>query len=135
MFKKLWIGSIFKWNLWKKKRRKGINLREDIKESSSNKEDGVFLEASYEEDTIEVTKPSYKQLFKMNTELVKENDKHRECNLVLKENSRSLEEFNKLLKIEIIKIRNSKENCETCVSLKKEVIELHETLGKFIQGK
>lgn len=43
-----------------KKRRKDINLRRAIKESSSNKEDEVFLKASYEEDDVEVTKPSYK---------------------------------------------------------------------------
>ena len=30
---------------------------------------------------------------------------------------------------------NSIETCETCVSLKKELIDLHETLHKFTKGK
>lgn len=71
----------------------------------------------------------------MSAELVKENDKLREYNLVLKENLRSHEEVNKSFKIEIIKSINSRETCETCVSLKKKVIKFHETICKFTQGK
>lgn len=38
----------------------------------------------------------------------------------------------KSLKLEITKIRNSR---EICVSLKREIIELHDTLGKFSKVK
>lgn len=46
-----------------------------IGESSSNKENEVFLKASYEEDDYEVTNPSYKQLFKISPKLIEENDR------------------------------------------------------------
>lgn len=71
----------------------------------------------------------------MIAQLIKENDKLKECNLPLKESYKSHEEINKYFKIEINKNRNSRETCETCVSLKKEVNDLHETMGKFTQGK
>lgn len=119
-------------------RRKGEETStsgRNIEEPYSNKEVDVFLKASYEEDDVEVTKPSYKQLFRISAKLVKENDKLRKYNLNLKEYLWSIEESNKLFKLEITKIRNSRESCETRVSLEKEVIESHETLGKFIQGK
>lgn len=71
----------------------------------------------------------------MGVQLIKESDKLKEHNLDLKESLKSLEEVNKSLKIEINKIRNLIETCETCVSPKKKVNDLHEILGKFTQGK
>lgn len=67
--------------------------------------------------------------------MVEENDKLINQNLDLKEYLGFLEESNKSLKLEINNIRNARETCETCVSLKKEVIDLHETLGKFTKEK
>lgn len=40
-----------------------------------------------------------------------------------------------MIKLEMDNIRNSEETCETYVSLKKEVTNLHETLDKFTKGK
>lgn len=40
-----------------------------------------------------------------------------------------------MLKFEIANIRNSAGTCETCVSMKKEVKNLYETLSKFTKGK
>ena len=71
----------------------------------------------------------------MSPQLVKENDKLKEHKLALKESLKSLEEIDKLFKIEINKIKNSRVTYETCISLKKEVIDLRDTLGKFNQGK
>lgn len=39
-------------------------------ESSSNEEDEIFLKAFHEETDYEVTKLSYKQLFKLSTNLI-----------------------------------------------------------------
>lgn len=59
-----------------------------MKNFSSNEEDGIFLKASYEGDTIPGIKPSYAQLFRMNNQLEKENAKLRECTIGLKESLR-----------------------------------------------
>ena len=40
-----------------------------------------------------------------------------------------------MLKYEIANIRNQAETCETCVSMKREGKDLHETLSKFTSGK
>ena len=40
-----------------------------------------------------------------------------------------------MLKHEIANIRNQVETCETCVSMKNKVKDLHETPGKFTKGK
>lgn len=66
-----------------------------IEESSSNKEDKVYLRASYEEDDCKITKPSYKKLFNINTKLVEENNKLIKHNLDIKEYLCYLEEINK----------------------------------------
>lgn len=46
-----------------------------IEESSLNEEDEVYLKTSHEENDYEVTKSSYKQLFKTSAKLIEENDK------------------------------------------------------------
>lgn len=74
-------------------------------------------------------------MLKMSAQLIKENDTLKEHNLVLKEYLNSLKEINKSFKIQINKIRNSRETCETCVPLKREVNDLHETLGNLNKGK
>lgn len=51
--------------------------------------------------------------------------KLKELNLDLKEYLKFLEESNIVLKLEMANIKNSTETCETCVSLKKEVIDMH----------
>lgn len=107
----------------------------DEEESSSNKEDEDLLKESYEEDDCKVTKPSYKELFKISVKLVEENDRIKKHNLDLKESVKFLEERKKSLKLEITNLRNSRETCDTYVSFKKEVIDLHETLSKFTKGK
>lgn len=94
------------------KRRRGGDIStsgRNMKQLSSNEENEIFLKASYEEDTTKVTKSFYEQLFKMGSQLVKENDKLKEHDLVIKELLESLEEVNKSFKIEITKIRNSRE--------------------------
>lgn len=73
-------------------------------------------------------------MFIISSELVKENDKLRKFNSYLKEYLGSLEERKKSVNLEITKIRNSSKFCETHVSLKKKVDDLHETLSKFTQG-
>lgn len=52
----------------------------------------------------------------------------------LKESLSYLEGINKLFHAEITKLRKSKGTCETCVSLIKEINDLHKTLSKFTQG-
>lgn len=79
-------------------------MRRNIKQYSSSEEDEILLKVSYKDDTIKVTKPSYEQLFIMNVQLVKENEKLRECNLGLKESLKSFEEVDKCFKIEITKV-------------------------------
>lgn len=74
-------------------------------------------------------------MFRISSELVKENDKLRKRNIDLKEHVIILEESNKSFKIEKAKIRNPRETCETFVSLKKEVVDFHETLGKLTKEK
>ena len=46
-----------------------------------------------------------------------------------------MEKSNETFKFEITNIRNSTRICETCVSMKKEVTDLYETLIKFTKGK
>lgn len=58
-----------------------------IEETSLNEEDEVFLKASYEKDDYEVTKSSYKRLFKISAKLVEENDRIKKRNLDLKQHA------------------------------------------------
>lgn len=71
------------------------------------------------------------QLFKKSVELVKGNNKLRKWKQYLIEHVKYLQESNKSFKLETTKVRNWRETCETYVSLKNEVTNLHETLGKF----
>lgn len=60
----------------KKKFHCGILERINEKEvSTNNKEDEIFLKASHKKDTCEVTKLSYKHMFKLNVKLIEENVK------------------------------------------------------------
>lgn len=76
---------------------------------------------------------SYNQLFKLNTKLIKENDKIKKCILDLKDYLKFLEKSNETLKYEKVNFRNQVNLCEACVSMKKKVKDLHETLSKFIK--
>lgn len=67
--------------------------------------------------------------------LVEGKDKIKKGNLYFKEYVEFLEESNNLLKLETTNIRNFRETCETCVSLKREVTKLHKTLGKLTKEK
>lgn len=82
-----------------------------------------------------MTKPSYKKIFKINSKFGEENDKLKNQNLYLYGYLGFLEESNKSIKLEITGIRNSRETSETCDSLKKEIIGMHDTLDKFTKGK
>lgn len=46
-----------------------------------------------------------------------------------------LQYSNERFRYEISNIRNQTNKCETCVSMKKKLKYLHETLNKFINGK
>lgn len=94
-----------------------------MKELYFNEEGELWSWASYEVDIIPSSKPSYEQLFRMSSQLEKENDKLREHSTCLKKFVRYLKGIIKTFKIEITKILNSKETCEKCISLKKEVID------------
>lgn len=65
---------------------------------------------------------------------MEENNKMKEYNWGFKE-SMHFEGIITTFRIEITKIRNLKKTCKMCVSLKKEVIDLHKTLGKFTKEK
>lgn len=95
----------------------------------------VCLKVSHIEDDCEVTKLSYKQLFKLNAKLIKEHDKIEKGNVDLKDYIKFLENSNETLKYEITNIRNQVGTCETYDSMKKEVKDLHKTLIKFTKGK
>lgn len=76
------LNEIFKrWENESSTNEKESTSGRTIKESSSNKEVEVCLKASYEEDDYEVTKPSYKQLFKINVKYIEENDISKKRNL------------------------------------------------------
>lgn len=101
------------------------------KESPSNKEDEVFLKATYKIDNIPGVKPCYKQLFWMCSQLVEENDKLRQHILELNESVKYLKEINNSFNIDITKNKYSRKTCDKYVSLKKEVIDLREAICKF----
>lgn len=105
-----------------------------MKEPSSNEEYEVYSRASYEVDIVPSTNHLTNNYFEWAV-TKGENNKIRECTLGLKESIIYIEEIIKTFKIETTKIINSKEICEKCVSLKKEVIDLCETICKFTQGK
>lgn len=90
-----------------------------MEESSSNKEDKIYLKVSYKIDIIPGIKPSFSQLYIMSGQLMEENNKLRERILGLKESLRYIKEINNSLKIEITKLENSKEKCKWCDSRKR----------------
>ena len=77
------------------------------------------MKTSHEEDYRKVTKLWYKQLFKLITKLIEENDKIKKCNLNLKDYIGFLKKSNETLMFEIANIRNSTGTCDTYVSMKK----------------
>lgn len=93
------------------------------------------MKASYKEDDCEVLNLSYKQLFKLNANLIEEHDKIENYNLYLKYYIEFLRNNNETLRYEMSNLRNQASKCETCVSMKKEVEDLQETLSKFTKGK
>lgn len=93
------------------------------------------MKVSHREDDHEVTKISYKKVFKLSDKFIKENDKIKNLNLYLKDYLEFLEKSNATLKFEISNIRNSAGICKTSVSMKMEGADLHETLSKFTKGK
>lgn len=70
-----------------------------FKESSSNEEVEVCLKVLHEKDDHEVTKLSYKMLFKLSDNLIEENDKIKKCNLDLKDYLEFLEDIKETLKL------------------------------------
>lgn len=62
-------------------------------------------------------------------------DKIEKGNLDLKDYIEFLENNNQTLREEMTNLRNQANKCETCVSMKKEVKDLHETLSKLTKGK
>lgn len=103
-----------------------------LKESSSNKEDElVCLKAYHEEGHYEVTRLSYNKLLKLNVTLIKEDDKIEKVNINLKNYIEFQENSNEILRYELTSIRNQDSQCDTYVSMKNEVNDLHETLIKF----
>lgn len=83
------------------------------------------MKVSYEDDNHELTKLSYKKLFKLSIELIKENDDIKNRNLDLKNHLEFLEKITEMLKYDITNTRNLVGTCETCVLMKKEVKDLH----------
>ncbi|XP_058780938.1 uncharacterized protein LOC131655044 [Vicia villosa] len=65
------------WDLRKKKMRRDANLEESYKTIFFQRKNEFCLKASYNENGVEVTKPSYKLLFKISAKLVEENNKLR----------------------------------------------------------
>ena len=93
------------------------------------------MKVSNEEDNFEVTTLSYKQLFKLSAKLIEEHDKIEKSNLDPKDYIEFLEHINETIWYEMPILRNQTNKCETCVSMKKELKDLHKTLSKFIIGK
>lgn len=118
------------------------NTSEDSHEThsqrmESNPEDNVCLKAS-REDNIEVNSLTYNQMFKLNVQLSKVNDKLEKNIIDLKGDSQFLENRNKILGKEISSIRRESlisNKCESYESLKNGVPNLHETIEKFTKGK
>lgn len=81
-----------------------------------------------------MTKISKKYLLK-SAMIIEEYDNIKNCKLYLNDYLEFLEKTNEMLKFKITNISKSNRACETCVSMKKEVMELHETLCKFTKGK
>lgn len=77
-------------------------------------------------------------MFKLNVKLNKENDKLEKNIIDLKDDSKFLENNNKILGKEISSIRREwliSNKCESYESLKNGVTNLHETLEKFTKDK
>lgn len=74
-------------------------------------------------------------MFKLSSKLIEENDKIKKLILDFKYYLKFLENSSEMCKHEVNNIRNLDGTCETYVSMKKEVKNLHETLGKFTKGK
>lgn len=104
-----------------------------LEESSSNEKNKLELEVYHEEDDYKVTKPSYKKLFKISNNLIEENDNIKKRDLELKEYLEFLEECNKMLKLEMVKIRNLVGTCET-YAMQKEATNLRKYLSNFTTG-
>lgn len=68
-------------------------------------------------------------MFKLSSKLIEENDKIKKRNLDL------LEKRIEMRKYKIANIRNQTRTCKICVSMKKKVKDLHETISKFIKEK
>lgn len=100
-------------------------MKRTFKDFSSNKGNDVCLKICHEEDDHEVTKLSYKQLFKLSSKLIEKNDKIKKYNLYLKDYLKFVEKSNGNAKHEIDDIRNSLGTYETYVLMKKEEIDLH----------
>lgn len=73
-------------------------------------------------------------MFKLSAKLIEENDKIKEWNLDLKDYVESFEKSNEVLKYEMANLKNWANICEKCVSMKKEVKELHDALSIFTKG-
>lgn len=110
---------------------KDLISRRNLKESTSSRifeeDEQVLLKVSHKEDEHEVTNLSYKQLFK----LIKERDMIEKHNIDLKDYIDFLENSNVTLRYEMDTLKSQTSKCETCVSMKKEGKDLHETLSKF----
>lgn len=100
--------------IFEKRRENKTSINEEesisgrtLEESSSNEEDEVCLKSSDKEDDHEVTKLSYKQLFKLSVKLIKENDNIKKRNLDLKDCLEfSEKKSNETLMFKTVNIRN-----------------------------
>lgn len=101
----------------------------------SNTEEHVFLKAPNKEDYDKVSSLTYKKMFKLSVKLSKENEKLERSILELKDYINFKENSDKVLENEIVEIIRQSVKCETHVSWKNKVDNMHETLGKFTKGK
>lgn len=89
-------------------------------------------------DYIEVNSLTRQQIFKFTTNLLRENEKLEKNIFDFKYYIEFLENINKILSEEIASTRREylkSDKCESCESLKNEVISLYETLEKLTKGK